>query len=48
MQDAMGDVFRTNADAQGSAQNALYVSEKTGIPLSATLIIYGSDQIKET
>ena len=36
MQDAMGDVFRTNADAQGSAQNALYVSEKTGIPLSAT------------
>ena len=35
-QDAMGDVFRTETDAQQVAINALVIGEKTGIPLSAT------------
>lgn len=35
-QDAMGDVFKTTKSAQDAAKNALYISEKTGIPLSAT------------
>ena len=41
MQDAMGDVFRTDNDAKGAVKNALYIAQETGIPLSATLIIYG-------
>ena len=36
MQDAMGDVFRTVNDAQGAVKNAFYISQETGIPLSAT------------
>ena len=36
MQDAMGDVFRSVNDAQGAVKNALYISQETGIPLSAT------------
>ena len=36
MQDAMGDVFRTDNDAKGAVKNALYISQETGIPLSAT------------
>ena len=35
-QDAMGDVFRSETDAQQVAINALVIGEKTGIPLSAT------------
>jgi hypothetical protein len=35
-QDAMGDVFRMEKDSKGAIRNALYISEKTGIPLSAT------------
>ena len=36
MQDAMGDVFRSVNDAQGAVKNAFYISQETGIPLSAT------------
>ena len=36
MQDAMGDVFRSVNDAQGAVKNALYISQETDIPLSAT------------
>ena len=36
MQDAMGDVFRTDNDAKGAVKNALYIAQETGIPLSAT------------
>lgn len=35
-QDAMGDVFRMEKDSKGAIRNALYISDKTGIPLSAT------------
>ena len=35
-QDAMGDVFRSEKNAKGAISNALYISEQTGIPLSAT------------
>ncbi len=35
-QDAMGDVFVSTQSAQDAVANALYISEKTMIPLSAT------------
>ena len=35
-QDAMGDVFRSVSDAQSAVKNAFYISQKTGLPLSAT------------
>ncbi len=35
-QDAMGDVFTSSKSAQDAVKNALYISEKTQIPLSAT------------
>ena len=36
MQDAMGDVFSSVNDAQQAVKNAFYISQQTGIPLSAT------------
>jgi hypothetical protein len=35
-QDAMGDIIATDQAAIGAVQNALYLSQQTGIPLSAT------------
>ena len=35
-QDAMGDVFLSDDLAQSAVKNALYISQQTGIPLSAT------------
>ena len=36
MQDAMGDTFVTTTSSNNAIKNALYISERTSIPLSAT------------
>jgi hypothetical protein len=36
LQDAMGDIFIQTEDNLSAIENALFISEKTGIPLSAT------------